>query len=135
MEKSIAILAIVNFTVMGLSHLLQHQAWKDFFLTLHSHGRTGAFANGFLTLIMGSLIVSFHNVWQGLPVILTLLGWAYVVKSAAIFLNPDWNVRSMGAVQNAPKVKFYAAGLVMLSMAILLAMCIALDRYSPTALS
>ena len=131
MEKAIAIMAIINFVIMGLSHLFQHQAWKEFFLLLASKGRAGAFANGFLTLVMGSLIVSFHNVWSGLPVVLTLLGWAYLVKSTVIFLHPEWNVRSMAAVEHAPVMKFRVAGFCLLSIAAVLAICIVTGGYSP----
>jgi len=132
MEKSIAIMAIINFVIMGLSHIFQHQSWKEFFLLLASKGRAGAFANGFLTLVMGSLIVSFHNVWSGLPVILTLLGWAYVLKSTVIFLHPEWNVKSMAGVEHAPTLKFRVAGLCLLSIAAVLAVCIVTDGYSTT---
>lgn len=114
---------------MGLSHLRQQQAWREFFLLLHSKGRPGAFANGFLTLITGSLIVSFHNVWSGPPVILTLIGWAYLFKSTAIFVNPDWNLGSMARVQNAPRQKFLVAGFGLLAVALMLAICIATGFY------
>jgi uncharacterized protein YjeT (DUF2065 family) len=131
MEKSIAIMAIINLLIMGLSHWLQPQAWREFFVLLSSKGNVGAFANGFLTLVMGSLIVSFHNVWTGLPVILTLLGWAYVVKSTVIFLYPQWNIRSMAGVEHAPVMKFRVAGFCLLSIAAALVICIATDGYSP----
>ena len=133
MERSIAIFAVINFTIIGLSHLFQQQAWKEFFRVLHAQGRPGAFANGFLTLATGSLIVAFHNVWSGLPTVLTLIGWAYLAKSAAIFLNPDWNVRSMGSVQSASALKFQVAGFVLLSVAAVLAFAVLFDGYrSPT---
>jgi hypothetical protein len=132
MEKSIAIFAIINFLIIGLSHLFQHQAWKEFFLVLSAQGRTGAFANGFLTLISGSIIVSFHNVWTGVPVILTLIGWAFLLKSVVVFLNPDWGVRSMAGVQHASELKFRVAGLCFLGIALILALCIAFQAYPPT---
>ena len=130
MEKSIAVMAIINFVIMGLSHIFQHQAWKEFFLLLASKGRAGAFANGFLTLVMGSLIVSFHNVWTGLPIVLTLLGWAYVLKSTIIFLHPEWNVRSMEGVERAPALKFRVAGTCLLAIAAALVVSIARGYYS-----
>ena len=133
MEKSIAIFAIINFAIIGLSHFLQHEGWREFFHLLHSKGRPGAFANGFLTLIAGSLIVAFHNVWTGVPVILTLIGWAYLVKSLAIFVYPDWNLRSMESVQHASKLKSRIAGAVLLAVAVVLACCVAFGVYeTPT---
>ena len=129
MEKSIAIFAIINFTIMGLSHVVQHQAWREFFRLLHSKGRPGAFANGFLTLTCGSLIVAFHNVWSGPPVILTLIGWAYLIKSTVIFVNPAWGLRSMASVQDAPRKKFLVAGIVLLVVALMLTISIVAGYY------
>ena len=129
MEESVALFAAVNFLVIGLSHLLQHQGWRDFFRALHASGRAGAFANGFLTLVPGSLIVAFHNVWSGPPVVLTLVGWLYLAKSLAIFLMPDWNVRSMAGVQEASAWKLRAAGIALLAVAAICAACIATGAY------
>lgn len=116
MEKSIAIFAAINFFIIGISHAVQHNAWREFFTLLHSYGRAGAFLNGMLTLTMGSLIVAFHNVWIGPPMILTLIGWAYLVKSLAIFLKPDWNVHSMAQVQTASKLKLFLAAFALLAL-------------------
>jgi len=33
-------------TIVGLSHIVQRQAWADAFARLHRAGRAGAFANG-----------------------------------------------------------------------------------------
>jgi hypothetical protein len=33
-------------------------------------------AKGFLALWFGTIIVAFHNVWSGLAMVVTLLGWA-----------------------------------------------------------
>jgi uncharacterized protein YjeT (DUF2065 family) len=130
MTESIAIFASINFTVVGLSHICQVQAWRDFFQKLHSMGEAGAFANGMITLFMGSLIVSFHNVWTGVPVILTLIGWGYILKSTAIFVYPQWNLRSMKNVENKPKLKLRIAGTALLGVALTILLSIAFGQYS-----
>ena len=129
MEKSVAIFATINFLIIGLSHLIQHKGWREFFHVLHASGRAGAFANGFLTLFTGSIIVAFHNVWSGVPMVLTLIGWAYLAKSLAIFLFPDWGVRSMAAVQDAPVIKCRAAGIGLLALAVTCGTCVASGMY------
>ena len=129
MAESIAIFASINFAIIGLSHILQSQAWHDFFEQLHLIGKPGAFANGFLTLLMGSLIVSFHNVWNGVPVILTLLGWCYILKSLLIFVHPEWNLRSMKSVETASPIKVRLAGLGLLGIAATMVICVATGQY------
>ena len=130
MAESIAIFASINFAIIGLSHIVQSEAWREFFQQLHSLGKTGAFANGFFTLLMGSLIVSLHNVWNGVPVILTLVGWGYIIKSAIVFLNPEWNLRSMKSVETAAPTKARVAGIGLLGIAVTMAMCVVLGQYS-----
>ncbi len=99
MEEAIRIFAAVNFLTMGLSHIFQHRAWAEFFVHLHQQGRPGAFANGFLSLFTGSVIVAFHNVWGGWPTVLTVLGWSFVLKAAIIFLLPDVGLRSLARIR------------------------------------
>ena len=45
--KAVELYAVVHLTVIGLSHVLQPEAWVRFFQLLSSYGTTGAFANGF----------------------------------------------------------------------------------------
>lgn len=129
MAESVAIFAAINFTVIGISHIFQMQGWRDFFRQLHSMGRAGAFINGMISLLMGSLIVSFHNIWTGVPLILTLLGWAYIFKSTVVLLNPTWNLSSMAKVENSPAIKFTMAGIGLLTIALTITLCIVFGQY------
>jgi uncharacterized protein YjeT (DUF2065 family) len=129
MAESIAVFASINFAIIGLSHLIQIKAWHEFFQYLHSIGNAGAFANGLITLLMGSLIVSFHNVWSGVPIILTLIGWCYIIKSTLIFLYPEWNLRSMKSVETASPAKLRIAGASLLVIALTMIVCVAMGQY------
>ena len=117
MEQAIELFAAINFLVIGLSHVFQHRAWAEFFILLHRQGRPGAFANGFLTLITGTLIVAFHNVWTGIPVILTVLGWAFVLKAGLIFLVPNLGLRSMARVRPDNSRLFVIPGVMLVLVA------------------
>ena len=61
MERSIEVLAIILFGALGLSHILQPQAWVKFFILLRTKGEPGAFVDGFLNLPVGGVIIGFHN--------------------------------------------------------------------------
>lgn len=88
MEQAIQFFISVNFFIIGLSHILQPSVWVAYFAKLHSLGRLGAFAEGFLYLNFGTLIVSFHNNWSFPEVILTLIGWLHIVKALIRFAAP-----------------------------------------------
>ncbi len=101
---------------MGLSHVIQHRAWAEFFTYLHGLGRPGAFANGFLSLVTGTLIVAFHNVWSGFPMVVTLLGWGMVLKAIVAFVFPEVGLRSMARIRPANSGQFRIAGAIMIAV-------------------
>ncbi len=96
--------------------MLQPRAWVDFFIRLRGLGRAGAFANGFLSLWFGSIIVAFHNVWTGPAVVLTLLGWAQVVKAVVNFAAPQVSLRGMERVSHDRAWMFVLGGGVFLAL-------------------
>jgi hypothetical protein len=110
MHKEIELFAAVFSTVIGLSHVFQSRAWVEFFIWLREKGRPGAFVNGFLTLGFGSFIVGFHNVWEGLPIILTLLGWSQVLKGVVNFVAPHLALRGLGKISIERAWHFVVAG-------------------------
>ena len=110
MEHSIQVFAAIGFLVIGLSHLIRPLAWVGFFQALAARGTTGAFLEGLLTLSFGSLIVAFHNVWQGPAVVLTLIGWAQVLKGAGRLVFPEVAVRIYARVTVDRAWQFRVAG-------------------------
>jgi hypothetical protein len=120
MQEAIEIFAIVNFLIIGLSHIFQHQVWAEFIVMLQKQGRVGAFLNGLLTLTAGSLIVAFHNVWSGIPMVLTIVGWLYIAKSVMAFLFPDAALRSMSRVRLDNSRIIIYPGVIMVTLALAL---------------
>ena len=110
-EKATEVFAAVFLLVIGLSHIAQPRAWVEFFVWLRGKGPTGVFVNGFLSLGFGSFIAAFHNVWHGLPVIITLLGWAQVLKGLVSFLVPNVALRGLARVSYERAWEFRAGGL------------------------
>lgn len=95
MEQATQAFAAISFFVIGLSHLGQPKAWVAFYQALAARGAPGVFLEGFLCLSFGAIIVGFHNVWHGPAVVLTLIGWAQVLKGAGRFLAPQVGLRLM----------------------------------------
>lgn len=127
MERGIELYAAVQFLIIGLSHLLQPRAWVEFFISLRGMGYTGVFANGFLSLIFGSLIVAFHNVWSGLAMVLTIIGWAQVIKAFTAFIAPQLSMRGLQRVSPDRANEFVYGGVVFILLSALMAY-VALSR-------
>jgi CDP-diglyceride synthetase len=77
-------------------------------------GEIGSFISGFINLNMGALVVAFHNVWHGIPVILTLLGYVWVLKSFIYFVFPRRGLKALARVSLERSWEFVVAGVVLL---------------------
>ena len=120
MEIAINKLAIICFLITGVSHIFQPRVWVRFFSSLHRKGEVGSFLNALLHLLLGLVIVSFHNIWQGTPTLLTLVGWGLVVKSLFYFVFPGYGLKLLGRVSIERDREFVIAGFFSLALAGLL---------------
>jgi hypothetical protein len=121
MERATEIFAVIQLGMVGLSHLLAPKTWVAFFTWLREKGEAGVFVVAFLSLSFGAIIVAFHPVWTGLPVALTLFGWAQVLKAFVYFLFPRAGLKGMARVSPERTGDFIVAGLLLLGLTGLLA--------------
>jgi hypothetical protein len=119
-EQAIEVFAAVQFLIIGLSHVFQPRGWVEFFIWLRAKGQAGVFANGFLSLVFGSVIVGFHNVWTGLPAVLTVIGWAQVLKASVSFVMPQWGMRGLQRVSYERAHEFVVGGFIFLALSALM---------------
>lgn len=126
MERSVEVFAVIHFAITGLSHALRPRAWAEFIIWLHSRGHAGVFVHGFISLGFGSVIVAFHNVWSGLPAVLTVVGYMYLVKASLCFLLPETQMRTLGRVSVERAWEFRIPGVVYVALGALLAYSLAL---------
>jgi uncharacterized protein YjeT (DUF2065 family) len=109
----------VGFAVFGFSHLLHPRRWAAVFLPL-GESDTGGLLVATFTLPLSLIVVLAHNVWVwGVPVIVTLIGWAMVAKSLVYLFVPNafrLMIRDCQRTQRA----FRIAGVVMILVGVLL---------------
>ena len=117
MERAVEVFAVIQLAIIGVSHVVFHREWARFFIWLRERGPTGAFANGFTSLAFGSIVVAFHPVWSGIPLVLTVFGMLNLVKAAVCFLFPERALRSMRRVSLERSREFVVAGVVALVVA------------------
>ena len=111
MELAVTKLAIICFFITGVSHIVQPRVWAQFFMDLRAKGKVGSFLNALLHFPLGAVIVSFHNVWSGLPVVLTLIGWGLVLKSLIYFIFPGYGMKVLSRVTQEKSWGFIIAGI------------------------
>ena len=114
MTRSIEVFVLISLGVISLSHIVRASAWTAYFDLLRRHGGAGVMINGMMALSFGALIVAFHNVWSWPAIIITLIGWAQVLKGVLHLCIPGVGERSLGLVSTNPERKFMVAGAGML---------------------
>jgi hypothetical protein len=115
--RKIAIIASLTF---GASHIFQSGVWAAFFIDLHAKGEIGSFYTALINFPAGLLIASFHNVWRGTPLLLTLMGWALVLKGILYFLFPMYGLKMLGHVSMERSWEFIVAGALLVGFACIL---------------
>ncbi len=89
----IARLLGVLYLTVGLGMLLQRQYYRQM---LESMMNTPAllYFGGAMALGAGVVIITFHNIWDASWVVLiTLLGWAALIKGVALLVFPQTAVK------------------------------------------
>jgi hypothetical protein len=97
-ESAVQVYAIVNFAIIGLSHIFAPRAWAQFFMLLREKGHAGVLVVAFISLSFGSVVAAFHPIWSGIPLVLTLIGWAQVLKAAIYFVFPGFGLRRLEVI-------------------------------------
>lgn len=118
---AVQLFVVIHLTATGLSHILAHQAWAEFFIGLRDRGRPGVIVIGMMSLAFGSIIAAFHPIWSGLPVVVTLLGWSQVAKGVIYLSFPDYGLKKLEIVSLERSRMFIIPGVGLLLIAALTA--------------
>jgi hypothetical protein len=110
MVASIEKLTAICLLVIGLSHIIQPRVWARFFIMLREKEEVGSILAGLLHFPLGILIVSFHNVWHGFPLVVTIMGWGLVIKSLIYLTYPKHGMRMLARVSVDTAWEFVVAG-------------------------
>jgi hypothetical protein len=116
METAVEKLAAICILVTGLSHILQPRVWAEFFIMLREKGKVGSILCGLLHFPLGVIIVAFHNVWHGLPIVVTVMGWGFLLKSVLYLVYPKHGMRMLARVSSERSWEFVVAGVMAVAL-------------------
>jgi hypothetical protein len=112
METAVEKLAAICILVISLSHIIQPRDWAEFFIMLREKGKVGSLLCGLLHFPLGIIIVSFHNVWHGFPIVVTIMGWGFLLKSVLYLVYPTHGMRMLARVSLERSWEFVVAGVM-----------------------
>ena len=122
MEILVEKIVAAVFLIIGVSHIVQPRVWSEFFIHFRNNGKAGVLQIGLLHLPLALLIVVLHNVWHGPAIVVTLIGWAQLLKAMIYLFWPAAGLRMLGTVSIENSWRFVVAGVfsILLGAAILL---------------
>jgi hypothetical protein len=114
--SAVQFIMVVASAIMGVSHIVRPAMWVEFFGYLHAQGTRGVVIRTFmLELWPAMLIVTLHQVWWGPGIVLTLYGWAQLIKVTISMLAPEIGLKSLAMAQRGDRA-FHFAGFALLAL-------------------
>ena len=98
MQTSILLAQIIGpmLLVVGIGLLINLEHYRSL-VAEFAASPFQLYLSGLMALLLGLLVVAFHNVWEwGWPVIITLLGWGSILKGIVRIAAPGFVKRMAG---------------------------------------
>ena len=90
MELAIEKIAALFYLIMGVSLLFRPLVWLNYIDELRTE-KPAANAYALVHLLLGLMIVVFHNTWaMDASVIITIVGWGVILKMVTFLLFPKF---------------------------------------------
>ncbi len=85
-------LLALYYVAVGVGMLINQELYKKLFTEILDFSIMWLFG-GILALVVGYLLVTFHNVWvMDWTVIITVIGWIALIKGLTILIRPNWMI-------------------------------------------
>lgn len=83
---------------LGWTQFYSSNSWIKFYTKMILMGSRTVRLYGAVSASLGIVIIYFHNVWSGPPILLTITGWVFFIEGAFCALFPNASV--LGLLKN-----------------------------------
>ena len=88
----------LGYLAIGIGILINPDIYKKLFEDFIDNG-TALYFGGVMALIIGYLLVTFHNVWEmDWHLIITVIGWIALIKGVLILVQPKMMIALTKAI-------------------------------------
>lgn len=117
METGVERLAALVLILTCVSHIAAPRAWVRLFGAVRAQGEAAGLLNAVIHLPLGLMIAAFHPVWSWPGVVVTLVGWALVLKGTVHLVMPTLAQRTLKLVEGEDGARrIRLGGIVMLPL-------------------
>lgn len=116
-QSTVQFIFLIVCVPMGLSHIVRPALWVAFFARLHAQGTSGLVLKVLaIELWPAIILVTFHQVWWGPGIVLTIYGWAQFAKFWLALFVPAIGMRSMAMAQTKGERGFVLGGVMLIAV-------------------
>lgn len=117
MEQAVAFMAGVSFLGLGLSYFFNSGDWIAWIAHLQKQVRRGSLTIGMINLLIGGFILGFHWKWEGIALVLSVVGVLATIKGAVYMLFPSFLPRMLEGLEPHCRGLLLFASLVLIAIA------------------
>lgn len=115
MEQAVQFMMGISLAVLGLSLFFRASDWVAWMRDVQHAGREASLPIGALNLFLGSLVLGFHQIWEGWPMIVTVIAVLMTLKGILYLLMPGWiSVKMKALIQSGMRPYLMVYGLIIL---------------------
>jgi len=122
MDQALAFMIGTLAVIAGLSLIVRAHDWVMWMKHLRQTMPTSALWLGYFHLMLGAFIVGFHPKWQGLTLIITLIGVKATLEGILYLIFPNVLEALLGWYETLPLVWFRCAGILTLIIGLVVLM-------------
>ena len=106
----------IMYLAVGIGILINPAFYKKL-MAVFSENPPVLYISGLAALVMGYLLVRFHNVWPSdWPVIITIIGWVALIKGLFLVLLPNVSIKVCKFFESQ-MTKFFTVWAVVIAVA------------------
>jgi len=121
----------ILYTSVGIGILINRQFYTRLFEEF-TESPAALYLGGVLALVIGYLIVAFHNTWiRDLSVIITIIGWMALIKGILILVQPKIIIAIIKAMIKSKKALIVEAPIVEAILIIIIGVALASLGFCP----
>lgn len=118
--QAIEFMSALTFLMIGLSYMLRSKDWIIWMENFYKNSPQSSLVLGSSNVFIGSLILGFHWVWQGLPVIISVIAVVIIIKGMLNLLLPARTLSKMAQVYIKHELWLRMIGIVLVILSVLL---------------
>ncbi len=120
MELSVQFMTAVSLIILGLSYLSATKDWIMWLEHLERKANRASLSLGLINLLIGSFILGFHWIWQGWPLLVSLIGAIALLKAGLYLLYPAWLPKKLSKLHKQLANWLKSAGVLFVLLGVLI---------------